>query len=272
MTDNDTRDPETIAREIRETQREMSRTVDSIGEQLTPRSLINALLDKAESNHVDARALLDGARRNPLALGLIAAGGIWLVSDSDARISSLTPGRGEKSPEAGNDIRHLDRGYVEHMSRVEHRADEDEPSYYRRRDHARASYLMIERGHGEDEASFRQRLDEATDALRHRREALTEQARDAGSRIRDRGADALGKARSTYDEHPLLGGIAAAFLGALAGAAIPPSRAETAQLGKLGAKAIDDVVSKTVEVGEQVREKKDELLEQGRQEAETGLA
>lgn len=272
MTDNDNRDPETIAREIRETQAEMSRTVDSIGEQLTPRSLLNALLDKAEGNNVDARALLDGARRNPLALGLIAAGGIWLVSDSDAKLSSLTPSRTDRDADAGKHDHHLDRGYVEHMSRVEPRDGEDDLSYYRRRDHARASYLMIERGHAEDEASFRQRLDDATEAMRHRRDALSQQARAAGSRVRAQGSAALGKARRTYDEHPLLGGIAAAFLGALAGSAVPPTRAETGQLGKLGAKAIDDVVSRTLEVGQQVREKKDELVEQGERKMEAGLA
>lgn len=43
-----TRDPAEIERDIRRTQDEMSRTVDRIGDQLTPRNLVNALLDKAE--------------------------------------------------------------------------------------------------------------------------------------------------------------------------------------------------------------------------------
>ena len=68
-----TQDPAEIERDIRRTQDEMSRTVDKIGNQLTARNVFNELLDKADENNVDARMLVDGARRNPIALGLIAA-------------------------------------------------------------------------------------------------------------------------------------------------------------------------------------------------------
>ena len=71
-TDNTShRDPAEIEREIRQTQAEMSRTVDRLGDQLTPRNLLNGLLDKADENGIDARYLVDGARRNPIALALI---------------------------------------------------------------------------------------------------------------------------------------------------------------------------------------------------------
>ena len=59
-------DPAKIERDIRRTQDDMSRTVDKIGDQLTPRNLLNGLLDKADENGIDARYLVDGARRNPL--------------------------------------------------------------------------------------------------------------------------------------------------------------------------------------------------------------
>ena len=104
MTDTtDTRDPATIERDIRRTQDDMSRTVEKIGDQLTPRNILNALLDKADQNDVDARMLLDGARRNPIALGLLAAGAIWLVSDKDAKIPSFG-----KDQEGRRGDRHLD--------------------------------------------------------------------------------------------------------------------------------------------------------------------
>ena len=84
-TDPSTQDPAAIEQDIRRTQEDMSRTVDKIGNQLTMRNLFDALLDKADENDVDARYLLDGARRNPIALGLIAAALTFIY-----RISSLS--------------------------------------------------------------------------------------------------------------------------------------------------------------------------------------
>ena len=97
--DTTTQDPEAIERDIRRTQEDMSRTVDKIGDQLTVKNVFNALLDKADESGVDAHYLVDGARRNPMALGLIAAGLIWLVSEKDSRFPSI-PTRGKK-PQAG---------------------------------------------------------------------------------------------------------------------------------------------------------------------------
>src|SRR4028118_1615084 len=108
-------DPAAIEQDIRRTQDNMSRTVDKIGDQLTIKNVFNSLLDKADENGVDTQYLIDGARRNPMALGLIAAGAIWLVSDKDAKFPSL-PSRG-KRPQAGtrdeldlydSDIHHRD--------------------------------------------------------------------------------------------------------------------------------------------------------------------
>ena len=72
-------DPAAIEQNIRRTQDEMSKTVDKLGNQLSAKNLFNAMLDKADENGVDAQYLVEGARRNPMALGLIAAGAIWLV-------------------------------------------------------------------------------------------------------------------------------------------------------------------------------------------------
>lgn len=260
MTDTKTREPAEIAREIRETQDAMSRTVNSIGEQFTPRNILNALLDKAESNHVDARALLEGARRNPLALGLIAAGGIWLVSDSDAKLPSA-PARAPK--EDNPDKHHFDRGYAAHMSQVEPRADEDDFAYHRRRDVARASYLMIERRHGEEEGSFRQRLDEATDHLRQRVLNVSHRLHDAGDKVRANGRSGVHQVQAAYDNYPLLGGLAAAFMGAIAGSVLPPSQTEIDRLGPIGAKAIDEIESRTHAATDELHMAKDELVDQG---------
>ena len=90
MTSNIAEDPSAIEREIRRTQENISSTVEKIGDQLSIKNLFNAMLDKAEDKNIDTNMLIDGASRNPVALGLIAAGAIWLVSDKDSKLPSLS--------------------------------------------------------------------------------------------------------------------------------------------------------------------------------------
>ena len=254
-TTTDTREPAEIEAEIRRTQREMSNTADRIGEQLTPRNVVDSLLTKADENGIDARYVLDAARRNPLALGMIAIGGLWLVSDSDARAKTITDKFGGGEPAPGDEWDHAHHhGYVTHMAGIEPRADEDHDAYRRRRDCARASYLMIEQRHDEDESAFRKRLDDATDSLRERRDAMADRARDFASSTRRSASRLSGKVERAYEANPLIGGLIAAFAGAMAGAAFPATRFEEENLGQYGADALDTARDKA-------REKKDELVD-----------
>lgn len=272
MNTSDRRDPAEIEREIRSTQAEMSRTVDQIGDQLTPRNLLNGLLDKADEKGIDAQYLVDGARRNPLALAMITLGGIWLLSDSDAKVSSFKPsGRGSSSGSGQTGAWDDHQGsYVEHMSRFDRQPDEDDAAFRRRRDLARANYLMIEQRNDEDEGGFRQRLDEATEALRQRRHDMMETAGNWGSSGRDGAGNLAGKTGRLYESSPLVGGIVAALAGALAGAAAPITRTEEEQLGKMGAGALDAATEKAHELGDMAREKKDELVEKVDQSMKPG--
>ena len=272
MAVNDTRDPAEIERDIRATQRDMSRTVDEIGAQLTPRNLMNMVFDKADSNGIDARFLLDQAKRNPLALAMIAIGGIWLVSDSDARPSALKPEhKGSSQPNFGSWDAHY-RGYVEHMARCEPRPDEDELAYRRRRDQARATYLMVEQRHGEEESSFRKRLDEATEKMREQRDRITEKTHETSRAMSERsgqmgrqmsaqGGRVAHKVESAFTQNPLIGGLVAAAVGAIAGSAIPVSRTEEEKLGRMGSDALDTAREKAHQAGEQLHQKKDEMVE-----------
>lgn len=264
---NDTTDqrrPEEIERDIRATQEEMSRTVQQIGGELSPRNIIDALLDKAGQNGVDSQFLIDSARRNPLALGMIAIGGLWLVSDADARPSALglpmsrSNGKDSHSSKEGWHPEH--RSYVEHMSRCERRPDEDDQSYRRRRDHNRASYFMLEQGHDEDEGTFRKRLDEATETMRQRRERMSERTHAFAERSRERSRQVVGSTKGFYRDNPLLGGLAAAFVGAVAGSAIPATPIEEDYAGALGEQALDAAGAKTREAGDAIRRRKDETL------------
>ena len=258
----DNRDPAEIEREIRRTQSDMSRTADRIGQQMTPRKLFDALLDTADDQGVDARYLIDQARRNPIALGMIALGGLWLISDSDARAKTFTgklggkshPGKDERD-NAWNASHH--GGYVQHMSAVEPTAGEDQESYRRRRDCARASYLMIEQRPDEDESSFRQRLDEATDKLREQRDSMATTMRDWGDRAGQRTGEMSDSAARMYRQNPLVGGLIAAAVGAVAGAALPPTRTEEEYFGEYGAQALDKAKDKAGQAKDRMVDKAD---------------
>ncbi len=261
MTQTDTRDPDAIERDIRRTQENMSETVDRLGDQMTPRRLMESLLDKADENGVDARYLLDGARRNPLALGLIAAGAIWMVSEHDAKPGAFTSdsdGYDDYDDRYDYDPDH--RGYVSHMARFERNPDEDDVTYARRRDEHRGAYLMIEREHDEDHSAFRQRLDDATGKIRQKRDDFAENARQTRHDMARQGRKAARRGRDAYYDNPLIGGLAAAIVGAFAGSAIPSSQTEREKLGPQGAKAIDKAEEQAHAAGEKARKKKDQAV------------
>jgi len=268
---NSTQDPATIERDIRRTQDDMSRTVDKIGDQFTAKNLFDALLDKADENGIDARYLIDGARRNPMALGLIAAGAIWLVSDKDSKFPSMPHKSKHNSTEdldlSGHDVHHRD--YVAHMSSLQMGEGEDPAAYQRRRDMHRATFLMCERKPEEDEHSFRQRLDDMTESFRQRRAAWTDSASKTGSAAIDKtqqlASRASSRAQDMYDGNPLVGGIIAAAVGAALGSAIPVSRIEQEKLGDIGARARDAASEQKDELTSKAIEKKDELVDKADQ-------
>ena len=269
-----TQDPDAIERDIRRTQNEMSQTVDKIGDQLTMKNLFNSLLDKADENGVDAHYLVDGARRNPIALGLIAAGAIWLVSDKNSKFPSKSGGKSRGSSGSdefgSDDIHHRD--YVSHMSSVEMRDGEDPLVYQRRRDLHRATFLMCERKPEEDEGSFRQRLDDLTDKFREKRSAWSDSISSAGAStaqsaqsaarsVQQTGRQAVNRAQDMYDSNPLVGGILAAAVGAALGSTVPISRKEQETLGDFGSDAREMVSEQKDKIKEQLHDKKDQLLE-----------
>jgi hypothetical protein len=272
-------DPAVIEQDIRRTQDDMSRTVDKIGDQLTIKNVFNALLDKADENGVDAQYLVEGARRNPIALGLIAAGAIWLVSDKDSKFPSLPSGKGKNGGKDqfeydDSDIHHRD--YVSHMSSLEMRDGEDPVAYQRRRDTHRASFLMCERKPDEDEHGFRQRLDDLTDKFREKRRAWTDSVSQAGSSAastaqsiadtaQQTASQFSGRAQQMYSSNPLIGGILAAAVGAVLGSSLPVTRQEQEKLGDIGAKARDMASEQKDHLVDQAMEKKDELLDKAEQ-------
>lgn len=302
MTDNINQSPDAIERDIKRTQAEMSATVDQLGGQMTPRNIFNALLDKADENDVDARMVIEGARRNPVALALIAAGSIWLISDRDAKIPGGKSSDDDSSSDDSSDSRFgwnsrddHHRGYVSHMASINPERNEDDIAYRRRRDHARASYLMIEQKHDEDDKSFRDRLDEATESMREKRDQWADKAREQHHNLAERAGDwadsareqgdnlagragdmgrgargyarsASAKSRSLFFDNPLLGGLIAATVGAVAGTAIPITDMEEEKMGGLGEQALDMAEDKASEAADMAKKEKDKVVDAARGE------
>lgn len=280
-TTTDQRSPEEIERDIRATQDDMSRTVEQIGGELSARNVLNSLLDKAEDGGIDARFFLDTARRNPLALGMITIGGLWLVSDADARPSALGIKRSSSSSGADNEGSTFENGsrggnsfwnrnsdgwhpdhrrYVEHMSTCVPESGEDEDAYRRRRDLARANYFMVEQGHDEDHGAFRQRLDSATEAARDSWSKAGKSASRMAESTRNRAQGVASDVQDFYSENPLLMGLGAAFVGAVVGAMLPSTRTEEQYVGNLGEQALGAANAQVRKVGEAARQKKDDML------------
>lgn len=254
-------DPAEIEREIRRTQDNMSSTVDKIGDQLSIKNVFNALLDKADESNINARMVIDGARRNPVALALIAAGTIWLVSDADAKLPKLGGKLGKKRHEYSGAMDTERQDYLSHMSAIEQSEGEDDAEFGRRHDAARSSFFNVNRNDDEDESSFRKRLDGLTEKLRTKRHDWAASSANARQAAQQKAQAAFGKTQGLYTDNPLIGGILAAAVGAAFGSALPVTNQEKEKLRPLGQKARDALDQQKERVAEQVRTKKDELLD-----------
>lgn len=82
MADRKTQDPETLEREIRETQDDIGDTVEKLEDKLSPDNVAHSLL--GDDGEELASNALDIVRRNPIPVAMIAVGLIWLVASSDS--------------------------------------------------------------------------------------------------------------------------------------------------------------------------------------------
>jgi ElaB/YqjD/DUF883 family membrane-anchored ribosome-binding protein len=261
MSDIDTQDPAAIEREIRETQNNMSSTIDKIGDQLSIKNMFNALLDKADENNIDARMVLDGARRNPVALGLIAAGTIWLISEKDAKLPSFSNLSGKQKGQSPSNSGSEQDDYLLHMSSVERYADEDDTAYQQRHDKARSSFFNVEREPDEEDGAFRKRLDAMSESFRQKRHDISHRSSQFRDSAKEKASTAVYKTKDLFSENPIVGGMVAAAVGAAFGASLPVTEQEKGKLGPIGDKLRQTVGAKTEEATTKFREKKDELLE-----------
>ena len=252
------RDPDAIEQDIRQTQDDMSRTVERISDQLSVQNLLGSVFGTGDGGSHDSRKLVEAGKRNPVALAMIAGGFAWLLSGKEAKMPSFGSSGTEGSQQGTYDPEHRD--YLSYIGQVQPNEGEDQDTYQRRRDLARCNYFMVERQPGEDDTSLRQRLDQATESFRQKRSAFAEQARRAGEQVSSGASHAVDKGQDLYQQNPWAGGLLAAAAGALAGSILPLSRAEQEQLGELGGKVRDMAGEQKERLTSELRERKDQLV------------
>jgi hypothetical protein len=98
MSDNRTTEADAIEQDVVQTQDEIGETLHKLEEQLTPKGIAQSVMGERGTDH--AREVLDLVKQNPIPVGLIAVGAIWLLATArspmlDRLKSSITSCSGE---------------------------------------------------------------------------------------------------------------------------------------------------------------------------------
>jgi len=78
MSDDRTNDADAIEQDVVQTQNEMGETLQKLEDKLTPRGIAQSVM--GEQGTDQARELLDLVKQNPIPVGMIAVGAIWLLA------------------------------------------------------------------------------------------------------------------------------------------------------------------------------------------------
>lgn len=256
---------------IRTTRERMDSTLDELGNRLSPRSIVNSVMDWWDKNSSGLtarggmqktyRSLTSHIKTNPVPSLLIGAGVTWLLlKDDDGEKESHREWRADQQP-AGRDT----VGYTSlALNDAKERAGEGDETQG-----GGVVDKLKEKAHEVKEVAA-----EAVEKVKSKVEGLTEGAEKAGKMAQDlyeSGRDALKKRshqlesgydsamnrmRDAVEEYPLAVGAGFAALGALIGVLLPRTRKEDQLVGR-----------KSDEMMEAVREKGEEILEKGKEKA-----
>lgn len=211
----------TIRRDIEQTQREMSHTIDEIQYRLSPSYMKERARESVRRAGVrTSRSTIERVKSNPLGAAMVGVGLYMLLRNDD----------------------HDDRLYYERD--LHFAGDFDEMSSY----NANRDYRDYR--HGEDRSrmarmkdkvsdvaeSARETISEKFDDVREETEHLTDRAGDRAhelhTRARWRAMQARSRSRDFMTDSPLIAGLAAAAFGAIVGAMVPESERENELFGE----------------------------------------
>jgi Protein of unknown function (DUF3618) len=211
------KDPEELEREIDETRADVQATLGALEQRLSAEHLLDLTIGRVRA-HGGAFAgnLGSAARDNPVPLVLTSIGIAWLMM-------TRRNGNGARTPAPGIRERWRDA-----RDRSREAGDEASDQWARTRDQASQTWHEA-----------RERLDSSRDAAAHATESVRESASRAASAARDQ----LARARTGVDylmhEQPLVLGALGLAAGALIGAALPASDAESRMFGEASDRALD---------------------------------
>lgn len=231
-----------IRRDIERTQREMSETIDEIQYRLSPRHLKEQTKASVRRAGVrTSRGVMDHVKGNPIGAAMVGVGLMLLMR---------SPHRDDYEYDVDFDADFDDRGYRGSANRYRS-AGFDDPYYAGRSygvnrgdeldEHGRLDEVKDRVAAGVDAARERvseigDRAHEMTDEVRDRARHAADTARFRARQLRHRTAnrfDLIGReSRDVLMDTPLIAGIAAIALGALAGALIPESERENELFGE----------------------------------------
>jgi hypothetical protein len=217
-----------IRRDIAQTQREMSRTIDEIQHRLSPHYMMQRSKEQIREAGVNAsRGLMDRVRSNPIGAAMVGVG-LWMLMRDSGRSGydvEFIPDRmggwdatGTRYSAAG-EYRDLD--YEGGQGRL---ADARERL-------SGAAESARERVSGAAD-SVRERANEMASSARHGIDVAAERARRLRMEARYRMDRAGHQSRDLLENSPLVVGLAAVAAGAILGALIPETAKEHELMGE----------------------------------------
>jgi ElaB/YqjD/DUF883 family membrane-anchored ribosome-binding protein len=246
LPDSAPRSSDEIQSGIRDTRQRMDETLDELSQRLTPRSLLNSAMDWWDENSSNIagksrvektyRMVSHQVKKHPAPSLLIGAGLVWLFLNSDE----------EDSHPASSPERHR---------------PQEKPADGPKNGASLTDKIADKASEAGEVVSG------AVDSIRQKTHDLVEGANEVGGKarelytsgqqtVKDKLGSGMERLQDAVDDYPLAVGAAFLALGALAGVILPPTRREDSLLGQ-----------KSDEIVGEIREKGENLLEQGKEKA-----
>ena len=249
--DGDSRAPEQIERDIRDTRAEVGATLDAIQSKLTPGQMMDQALGYLRTSlPADfGRNMNETVRNNPLPVALVGIGLVWMMASGRSGSAVHAPRMGTRRHDDPWQASDTSSGSSSLRDTAQHATD-------------RAREMA-------DQA--RERIADGADSMRERMADTAGSARervsDLAHRTREQMDHARARASMMINEQPLLVGALGIALGAAVGAALPETRREDELMGELRDDLMARGSDKAREYADRATDKAREMLDRGTERA-----
>lgn len=205
-----------IHHDIERTRSEIADTLQAIERRFSPDRFVDKAMESMRMVHFNESRVMDMARDNPVPLALVGLGISWLVL---ASLRSSSPaesdvGYGEGGEMAG-DIRRAAQEWAGYGAGAGNGSS----------GLSNVAETARERA-GEIAGNLRESAQDLTGRAQSRMQQVSQRMQRMTHSMRDQAGDLYGRTSHTFEEHPLLIGLAAMAAGVALGAALPRTRRE----------------------------------------------